>query len=276
MTSTLVSGIKSIDELQSTCKRIRLSILEMVFRAQCSHIGSALSVVEALVALYFRVMNIDPHKPEDPSRDKLVFSKAHASSALYAVLAERGFFAKDLLDRYYIDGGILPGHLDCTCAPGIESSGGSLGHGLGIAVGFALANKLDRNPARTFAVLSDGECNEGSVWEGVMLAAHHKLDQLTMLIDFNFIQSFGRTNEILDQSNLEQRLCCFGWSCLTVDGHNLSQLIDALSPRGTDKPHCVVMNTVKGKGISFMENKLLWHYRSPRPDEYAAARRELA
>ena len=262
------------ENFEALCKRIRRHLLAMSFRAQSSHIGSALSCVEALVALYFVEMKIDPKNPQWKERDRLVFSKAHASSALYAVLSERGFFPQALLETYYLDGGALPGHLDSAVVLGVETCGGSLGHGLGLAVGFALGDRLDGNPNRSFVVLSDGECNEGSIWEAVMLAAHHKLSALTVLVDFNSIQSFGRTNEVIDQSNLGERFQAFGWDAENVPGHSIPEIVAALK-RPSSKPKALILETIKGKGISFMEDKLLWHYRSPTKEEYEKALGEL-
>jgi transketolase len=251
-------------------------MLRMAHVTKSSHIGTGLSMVEALVALYFRILNVDPANPSNPNRDKFVLSKAHGSMALYAVLAERGFFGRELLDRFYVDGGTLPAHLDRLSAPGIETSGGSLGHGLGLGIGMATANLYDSNPGRIYVLLGDGECNEGSVWEAFMLAPQLKLANLTALIDFNFIQSLGRTNEIIDQSNLSERLRAFGWDATDLDGHDLGALIQALSQGPGNKPRALVMSTVKGKGVSFMEDKLLWHYRSPNEEELRLALEELA
>ncbi len=263
-----------LDDLNAVCKRVRRSLVETVYRAKSSHIGTGLSMVEALVVLYFEVLKVDPQKPADPNRDKFILSKAHGSAALYATLAERGFFDSKLLKEYCADGGRLPGHLDRLSVPGIETSGGSLGHGLGVGLGMALANKIDNNPGRIFVLLGDGECNEGSVWEAFMLAPQLKLRNLIVLIDFNFIQSLGRTNEIIDQSNLKERLQSFGWESENVDGHNIGALSEAiLAPQ--KRPRALVMQTIKGKGISFMEDKLLWHYRSPNEDEFRRAMEEL-
>lgn len=270
------ADLPSPESLKITCKRVRRALVKMIYDSKSSHIGTGLSMVEALAILYFRILNIDPKNPKDPKRDKFILSKAHGSAALYATLAERGFFGPDMLAKYYVDGGCLPGHLDRLSAPGIESSGGSLGHGLGLGIGMAIANRYDKNPGRIYVMLGDGECNEGSVWEAFMLAPQLKLNNLTALIDFNFIQSLGRTNDILDQSNLAERLRCFGWEAENIDGHDLA----ALSARfeqapPADRPRAFVMQTVKGKGISFMEDKLLWHYRSPNPEEYKLALEEL-
>ncbi|HEY0826627.1 MAG TPA: transketolase, partial [Bacilli bacterium] len=234
---------------------IRKSILHMVHYSKSSHVGTCLSMVEILYTLYYRVMNIDPQNPARTDRDKFILSKGHGSAALYATLAEKGFYDKSVLDRYYIDGGLLPGHLDMEAAPGIEASAGSLGHGLSIGVGMAIANKQTGNPGRIYVVLGDGECNEGSVWEAIMLASTLKLNNLTAIIDYNQIQSFGRTNEIINQANMAERFRAFGWSTEEVDGHDTEQLESCLRTSSIG-PKAIIAHTVKGKGVSYMEDKL--------------------
>ena len=260
-------------DLAEAAKRVRRRVIEMVYRSQSSHVGAALSIVEVLVALYWEVLRVDPSRSADPLRDRLVLSKAHGSAALYAVLAERGFFPDSKLDSYYADGGLLPGHLDSESAPGVEFSAGSLGHGMPAALGMALAGKRGRG-GRAFAVLGDGECNEGSVWEAAMLASHLKLDNLTAVIDCNKIQSFGRTADVIDQSRMADRWAAFGWDVHCVDGHSFPELLAALrAPQAG--PRAVIADTVKGKGISYMEDKLEWHYKSPDEAQYRAALEEL-
>lgn len=253
---------------------IRKSILHMVHYSKSSHVGSCLSMVEILYTLYYRVMNIDPQNPAKKDRDKFILSKGHGSAALYATLAERGFYGKNVLDRYYIDNGLLPGHLDMKAALGIEASAGSLGHGLSIGVGMAIANKQTGNPGRIYVVLGDGECNEGSVWEAVMLASTLKLDNLTAIIDYNQIQSFGRTNEIIYQANMAERFQAFGWDTKEVDGHDTDQL-EACLRTSHNGPKAIIAHTVKGKGVSYMEDKLEWHYKSPDDQQLAQALEEL-
>lgn len=263
-----------MSELDEQSKVIRRHLVDMITRSKSSHLGTCLSIVDALAVLYFRVMKIDPTQPKLPTRDRFVLSKAHGSAALYATLAERGFFDKELLKRYYVDDGILPGHLDKTAAPGVETSGGSLGHGLGLGLGMALANRIDGNPGHVYVIVGDGECNEGSVWEAVMLGAHLKLTNLTVLVDYNQIQSYGRTNEVIDQSNMPERWKTFGWDTIEINGHSHAEIESALR-RSQVGPKAIVMNTVKGKGVSFMEDRLSWHYKSPNPEEYALAMEEL-
>jgi len=255
-------------------RNIRKSILRMAHYSKASHVGSSLSSVEILYTLYFRVMNIRPDAPDLPDRDRFILSKAHASSALYSTLAERGFFDKELLNHYYVDGGILPGHLDKHATPGVETSGGSLGHGLPIGLGMALSNIVRGKPGRVFVLMGDGECNEGSVMEAAMVAPTHKLRNLVAIIDFNNFQSFGKTNEVVDQSNVVNIWKAMGWEVFDVDGHDVEALDRAFNV-SQDRPRLVVARTVKGKGVSFMENRLEWHYRSPTDEQLAQAFKEL-
>lgn len=255
-------------------QRIRQHLVEMMNYSRSSHIGSCLSIVDTLVVLYFKILKINPADPKAWSRDKFILSKAHASAALYATLAEAGFFDLTILQKYYIDGGVLPGHLDRTAVPGVETSGGSLGHGLAIGLGMAIANTVDNNPGKIFVLLGDGECNEGSVWEGAMLGGHLALKNISVLIDFNKIQSLGNTEDILNQTNLAARWTAFGWNTIEIDGHNLSALETSLAA-AQHGPRCFILHTIKGKGVSFMENKLLWHYRSPNDEEKLQALEEL-
>jgi len=257
-----------------TVKNIRKSILHMVHYSKSSHVGTCLSVVEILYTLYFNVMNINANEPNKNDRDKFILSKGHGSAALYATLAEKGFFPQNYLDKFYIDGGILPGHVDMTAAPGLEASAGSLGHGLSIGVGMAIANKQTNNPGRIYVVLGDGECNEGSVWEAVMLASHLKLPNITAIVDCNQLQGFGKTDEVINQKNMVERWRAFGWETYELDGHDITQLEMVFCESQTG-PKVIIAHTVKGKGVSFMENRLEWHYKSPNDEQYEAAVREL-
>lgn len=260
---------------QAKINAIRKTILEMVYRAKVSHIGSAFSIIEILYVLYFKHMNIDPKKPKDLNRDKFVLSKAHGSAGLYGTLAHRGFFPHEILEGYCLNNGTLPAHLDMETVAGIEASAGSLGHGFPIALGLALANKKQKNPGKVFAIVSDGECNEGSIWEAAMLAPALKLDNLTVIIDYNKIQSFGRTNEIIDQSNLAERWQSFGWTSIEINGHDLNEIEAALNADFKKRPKAIIAHTIKGKGVSFMEDKLMWHYKSPDDKELQIALEEL-
>jgi len=249
----------------------------MTHRARSSHIGTCFSVADIIAALYGRVLRIDPARPNWPERDRFVLSKGHGCAALYAVLAERGFFPPTWLDGYYLDGSKLWGHATHHSVPGVEVSTGSLGHGLGIATGMALAGKRDGAPWRVFACLSDGECDEGSTWEAVLFAPHHHLDNLVAIVDYNKIQSLGTVKEVLDLEPLAAKWRTFGWAVREIDGHAMEEVVDALEgvPFEAGRPNCVIAHTVKGKGVSFMEDRLLWHYRAPDDEELRQALSEL-
>ena len=262
------------NQLRAIGKKIRAHVLKMTLDSKSSHIGSALSIVEILVTLYFKILNTDPANINDPDRDKFILSKAHGSASLYAILAEKKFFSLDVLKKYYVNGGILPGHLDKLSAPGIEFSTGSLGHGLGVGIGMAIANKQSCLKGRIFVLIGDGECNEGSIWEGIMIATHLKLDNLTVIVDYNKIQSFGYTNEVINQEPVVDKWKSFGWDVIEINGHDFNELIDAFNKEQTNSK-VIIAHTVKGKGVSFMENKLEWHYKSPSETEYKKALQEL-
>lgn len=259
----------------TTINEIRSSILRMVHNSKVSHIGTAFSTIEILYTLYFKVMNINTKDPSNPDRDKFALSKAHGSAGLYATLAHRGFFPVENLMTYCINDGILPGHLDKDAAPGVEVSAGSLGHGMPVAVGFALADKKLNRASKTYCIIGDGECNEGSIWEAAMLAASLKLDNFTVIIDFNKIQSFGNTNDIIDQSNMEERWRAFGFTTYEINGHDLNQIEAAFRADFKGKPKAIIAHTIKGKGVSFMEDKLAWHYKSPDDEQLNKALEEL-
>ncbi len=255
-------------------RNLRKAIVHMVHYSQTSHVGSALSAVEILYVLYFKVLRIDPKEPDAPDRDKFLLSKAHGSVALYATLAEKGFFPKNLLERYCVENGLLPGHLDRESVPGVEISAGSLGHGLSIGLGMALANRFDGKKGRVYVLLGDGECNEGSVWEAAMLASTRELKNITAIVDYNKLQGFGRTHEVIDQRSMPARWKAFGWEVCEVDGHDIEALEKSLKA-AQRKPKVVIAHTVKGKGVSFMEDKLEWHYKSPNDKQYDLAIQEL-
>lgn len=264
----------TLEEMIELSRRIRIHVLDMVNNAQSSHVGASYSIVEILVTLYSKILKIDPKNPKEITRDKFILSKAHGSCALYAVLAESSFFSLELLKKYYIDGGVLPGHLDKKSAPGIEHSMGSLGHGLPFGVGLAYANKIDKNEGQIYVLVGDGECNEGTIWESAMFAGHHKLNNLTVIVDYNKIQSFGYVDEIMNLEPFGQKWTSFNWDVHEIDGHNFEQLITAFESKST-KPKVIIANTIKGKGVSFMENKLEWHYKSPNSEQYETALKEL-
>lgn len=253
---------------------IRKSIVHMCHYSKSSHVGTCLSMVDILYVLYYKIMHLDPSNPTMAGRDKFILSKGHGGAALYATLAERGYFPKAYLDRYYVDGGLLPGHLDREAVPGVEVSAGSLGHGLSIGIGMAIANQLDEDQGHIYVLVGDGECNEGSIWEAVMLASTLKLQNLTVIIDYNQLQSFGRTNEVINQENMSERWKSFGWDAIDIDGHNLQAIEDAFKLPHVG-PRAIIAHTVKGKGVSYMENKLEWHYKSPNDEQLALALQEL-
>ncbi|HKW63893.1 MAG TPA: transketolase [Candidatus Acidoferrum sp.] len=258
-------------------KRIRRKTLGMIHKAKSSHLGSAFSMTDLLAVLYTKTLRIDPHRPDWPDRDRFVLSKGHACAPLYVVLAERGFFPTAWLDDFYQNDSHLPGHVTHKGVPGVEVSTGSLGHGLSIACGMALAGKRDGKSYRVFALLSDGECDEGSTWEAALFAPHHELDNLVAIIDYNKIQSLGTVKEVLDLEPFAAKWQAFGWAIREIDGHNTEQIERVLEdlPAEPGKPTCVVAHTVKGKGVNFMEDKLLWHYRSPDSEEMTKALAEL-
>jgi len=258
-------------------RAIRAHALRMVHRASASHIGTCLSIADLLAVLYASVLRVDPQRPDWPARDRFILSKGHGAAIFYAVLAERGFFPRAWLEEYCRDGGRLCGHATSTGVPGVEVSTGSLGHGLSIASGMALAAKRERSPARVFVVLSDGELDEGSTWEAVLFAAHHRLDNLVAMVDYNKIQSFGRVAEVLDLDPLADKWRAFRWGVREIDGHDHATIAAALEsvPLEAGRPSVLVAHTVKGKGVSFMENDLAWHYKSPDAQQLARALDEL-
>jgi len=263
--------------LSELAARIRYQTLLMVNRAKSSHIGTCYSMVELLAVLYGRVLRVDPQRPDWPDRDRFILSKGHGAAALYAVLAERGFFPLEWLESFYQNGSRLAGHVTHHHVPGVEVSTGSLGHGLSIAAGMALAAKRDGKTHRIVALLSDGECDEGSIWEPILFAPHHKLDNLVAIVDYNKIQSLGTVKEIMDLEPFADKWRAFGWAVREIDGHDVTEIASTLSalPFEEGRPSCVIAHTIKGKGISFMENELLWHYRTPQGDEFADALAEL-
>ncbi len=258
-------------------KSIREATLCMVHRARSSHIGSCLSIADILAVLYGRILRVRPDDPHWRDRDRFVLSKGHAAAAVYAVLAERGFFPKSWLENFYADDSRLAGHITHHGVPGVEVSTGSLGHGLPLGCGMALAAKRDSRPVRIFVLLSDGECDEGSTWEAALFAPHHGLDNLIAIIDYNKIQSLGRVEEVLNLEPLGEKWRAFGWAVREIDGHNFEQIETALETacQAGGKPACIIAHTTKGKGVSFMENQLLWHYRSPDDNELRQALEEL-
>jgi transketolase len=264
--------------LDRQAREIRGKLVEISHRAQTAHLAGALSVVDILVAAYWGgTLRVDPARPQDPRRDRIILSKGHAISALYATLAYRGFFDPALLDTYNEDGGSLPEQPSPGCAPGLELATGSLGHGLPCGLGMALAARILKHSYKVLVIMSDGECNEGSVWEAAMMAPAHRLDHLAVVVDYNKWQATDRSNQVMALDPLPDKWKAFGWHAIEVDGHDLGALLGALEEayRPRAKPTAVVAHTVKGKGVSFMEDDNNWHYRSPTGDEVQTARREL-
>ena len=264
-------------DTKSLAGRVRIQCLRMTNRGGSSHVGAALSCADLLAVLYGRVLRVDPKRPDWPSRDRFILSKGHAGCAVYAVLAERGFFPVEKLLTHHQDGSDLCGHISHRGIPGVEVSTGSLGHGLSIGAGMACAGKLEGAAHRVVVLLSDGECDEGSTWEAVLFAAHHKLDNLVAMVDYNKIQSLAPVAETLALEPFAEKWRSFGWAVRQADGHDHEALSEALSaiPFAEGKPSCLIAHTVKGKGVSFMENSVLWHYRTPRGQEFEAALAEL-
>ena len=255
---------------------IRLQCLAMCHAKRASHLGGAFSVADILAVLYGQVLAFDPAQPQSPVRDRIFYSKGHACTALYAVLAETGFYERSALDTFTDDDSVFTSHVNHK-VPGVELSTGSLGHALSVACGVALAGKRRRADWHTYTIVSDGELDEGSNWEAILFAPHHRLDQLTLIVDYNKIQSFGKVSEVLALDPLDAKFAAFGWDVIEVDGHDHAQLAQALAKDGrvAGKPRVVIAHTVKGKGVSFMEHQLAWHYKSPDAAQVQAARAEI-
>ena len=259
----------SISELEGVARTLRYQVVQMSHNAGAPHLGSSLSCMDILVAAYWRILNIDPANPGSPDRDRFILSKGHAAPALYVALASRGFFPLSWLDSFASKGGHLPEQPAPGCAPGVELATGSLGHGLPVACGFALAGQIQKRDYRTVVVMSDGECNEGSVWEAAMFAAAKKLGKLTVVVDYNKWQATGRSDEVLALASLRDKWSAFGWSAVEVDGHCLPELVQALGRESSaeGQPRAIIAHTVKGKGVPFMEDDNNWHYRIPNDAE---------
>lgn len=256
---------------------IRRHAVQMTHLGKSSHVGSVLSLADILAVLYGRVMAVDPADPRWSDRDRFILSKGHAGAGVYAALAERGFLSREQLKTHYQNGSKLSGHVSHKGVPGVEFSTGSLGHGLSVGTGMALAAKRAGRDNRVYVLLSDGECDEGSNWEAIMFAAHHKLDNLVVAVDYNKIQSLDFVSNTLALEPFADKWRAFGWHVAEVDGHDHDALIAALDvpAGGRGQPSVVICHTTKGKGVSFMENQVLWHYRTPQGDEYRDARAEL-
>jgi transketolase len=261
---------------QGRARRIREHALRMVHCANASHIGTGLSMADILAVLYSGVAKVDPANPRDPARDRVILSKGHGAAAFYAALADAGFFDASRLDTFCQDGSALAGHVSHH-VPGVDFSTGSLGHGLSLGCGVALGFKRGGRPGRAYVILSDGECDEGSIWEAALFAPHHALDNLVAIVDYNKIQSFGTVKEVLDLEPFADKWQAFRWNVQVIDGHDHAALASAFdsAAKAKGEPSVIIANTVKGKGVSFMEDDLLWHYRAPSKEQLAVALGEV-
>jgi transketolase len=271
--------VKQVDvgALKARAAQLRGKIIDMSHAAQAAHLASSLSCADILVAAYWHVLNIDPQAPDDPLRDRFILSKGHAAAVLYAVLAMKGYFPIEELDTFCKDGGRLAEHPPANLLPGVEAATGSLGHGLPLGCGMALSGRIKGETFRVFALLSDGENNEGSVWEAAMFAAAQKLDNVCVVVDYNKWQATARSDETLMLAPLCDKWAAFGWDAREIDGHDIGALAEAMQrvPNGSGKPVALIAHTIKGKGVSFMEDDNNWHYRAPTAEEVVRAHKEL-
>lgn len=263
--------------LAQNAKKIRIGIIESVYRAASGHPGGSLSIADLMSYLYFEEMNVDPTNPKDPARDRFVLSKGHAAPALYSTLANRGYFPVENLKTLRQIDSNLQGHPDMKGTPGVDMSTGSLGLGISAACGMALSGKISNDPYRVYAVLGDGECEEGQVWEAAMFAAHYKLDNLCAFVDYNGLQIDGAVADVIGPAPFKEKFEAFGWNVIEIDGHNFDEIRNAADNARNckGKPTAVIMKTVKGRGVSFMENQVSWHGSAPKEDQYKLALEEL-
>ena len=267
---------RKITDSKELAWKIRRDIIEMTHLANSSHVASALSVTDIIAVLYSQIANYNIDNPEDDNRDRIILSKGHAGCAIYAALAEEGFFDKKELKSFYKNGSNLSGHVSQKNVPGVEFSTGSLGHGMPVAAGIALIAKKDNKKYNTYVILGDGECDEGSNWECALFASQFKLDNLRVIIDSNKMQAMGNCEDVLSLSPFNEKWKSFGWNVFEIDGNNHFELNHVLSNiKRNGKPNVIIANTIKGKGISFMENNIDWHYKSPQGDDYIRAIKEL-
>ena len=270
-------GNEKILELKKIATDIRLGAVTAVFNAKSGHPGGALSSADILACLYFDELNVDADNPKAQNRDRFVLSKGHSCPGLYAALALKGFFPYDELKSFRHTGALLQGHPDMKAISGVDMSAGSLGQGFSCACGMALAAKLNNENYRTYTLVGDGESQEGQVWEAIMFAAHYKLDNLCMIIDNNGLQIDGRVSDVMNVMPYESKLEAFGWNVITIDGHNIAQILDAFAKAKEvkGKPTAIVAKTIKGKGVSFMEDQASWHGKAPNEEQYNIAISEL-
>lgn len=268
---------KNKEELVEISKQIRKDVVEMLTESASGHPGGSLSAADIVTTLFFNELNIDPSNPKDENRDRFVLSKGHAAPVLYSALARRGFFAPEELLTLRKTGSRLQGHPNMNDLPGIDMSTGSLGQGISAAVGMALAGKTDNKSYRVYALLGDGELEEGQVWEASMCAAHYKLDNLTAFVDFNGLQIDGEITKVMNPSPIDKKFEAFGWNVLIIDGHNYDEILDAIEKAKNHKgqPTVIICNTIKGKGVSFMENEASWHGTAPNKEQCEIALKEL-
>ena len=263
-------------ELSSVCKQVRRDIITMIANAGSGHPGGSLSMVELMTSVFYNHMRINPKNPKNPDRDRFVLSKGHAAPCYYAVLAELGFISRDEFTNFRQLHSILQGHPDCKKVPGVDASTGSLGQGCSIAVGMALGAKQLKKDTKVYTILGDGECQEGQIWDAFMAANHYKLDNLTIIIDNNGLQIDGSNDEVMSLGDLPAKLRAFGFDFYEIDGHDLDAIEAALSaPVVPGKPRCILAHTVKGKGVSFMENQAGWHGKAPNAEQREQALQEL-
>jgi len=277
-TFTKPDVVTAVADIEARARVLRSRIIETSHRTSTPHLGSCLSCVDILAALYFSVLRIDPSAPREARRDRFILSKGHGAAALFQVLAMRGFYPESMLDDYGKDGGLFAEHPPAPkYLAGIEAATGSLGHGLSMGIGMALAGRIQRIDYRVFAVLSDGECNEGSVWEAAMFAAAQRIGNLCVFVDFNKWQATGRSEEVMALNPLADKWRAFGWNAFEIDGHDVPAILEAAArcPGADGKPTAVIAHTVKGKGVSFMEDDNNWHYRIPNAAEVQLANGEL-
>ena len=269
--------MSDINFLQTKSTDLRKDIVKMICKSKSGHPGGSLSVIDILTALYYDVMNVDVANPKKENRDRFVLSKGHAAPALYAVLADKGYFDKGLLETLRQYGSILQGHPDMKKISGVEISTGSLGQGLSVANGMALASRLQNIPYRVYVAMGDGELQEGQVWEAAMTSAQYKLDNLTAFVDYNNLQIDGNVSDIMNVASVEDKFKAFGWNVLTIDGHNFQEILDAVekAKECKGKPTMIVANTVKGKGVDFMENVCGFHGVAPTEEETKRAIEQL-
>ncbi len=268
---------ETLNRLKKTAAQIRLDIIEEVHAANSGHPGGSLSIADIITYLYFQEMKVDPKNPNDPDRDRLVLSKGHTAPALYAALAEKGYFPTEELKKLRQVDSFLQGHPDMKGTPGVDMSTGSLGLGFSCACGMALAAKIDGKDYRTYTIIGDGESEEGQIWEAAMFAAHYKLDNLCAVIDLNGLQIDGPVTEVMNPTPHDKKLEAFGFHVITIDGHDFDQIAAAFDEAKTvkGKPCAIIAHTIKGKGVSFMENQVGWHGSAPNDEQYATAISEI-